>query len=50
MIKGSTNSASMGLLFLSGLLAIAFVMTLLMRFHNGETTNHKHPTIAEKHL
>lgn len=50
MIKGSTNSASMGLLFLSGLLAIAFVMTLLMRFHNGETTNHKYPTIAEKHL
>ncbi|KPX46499.1 MFS transporter [Pseudomonas syringae pv. tagetis] len=49
MIKGSTNSASMGLLFLSGLLAIAFVMTLLMRIHNGDTPSNTHPTIAEKH-
>lgn len=49
MIKGSTNSASIGLLFLSGLLAIAFVMTLLMRPHSGDTPNHKHPTIAERH-
>jgi ACS family tartrate transporter-like MFS transporter len=49
MIKGSTNSASMGLLFLSGLLAIAFVMTLLMRIHNGDTPSNMHPTIAEKH-
>lgn len=36
MVKGSTNSAAAGLLFLSVLLAIAFVMTLLMRINNGD--------------
>ncbi|WP_437880661.1 MFS transporter [Pseudomonas sp. LRF_L74] len=36
MVKGSTNSATAGLLFLSVLLAIAFLMTLLMRVNNGD--------------
>ncbi len=47
MIKGTTNSASMGLLFLSALLAIAFVMTLLMRV--TDDTQHNAPTTAEEH-
>ncbi|GGJ86622.1 MFS transporter [Pseudomonas matsuisoli] len=37
MVKGNTNSAAAGLLFLAVLLAIAFVMTLLMRVSNSDT-------------
>jgi ACS family tartrate transporter-like MFS transporter len=48
MIKGSTTSASMGLLFLSALLGMAFVMTLLMRINSREDTGYKHSTIVEK--
>lgn len=36
MVKGNTQSASAGLLFLSALLAIAFIMTLLIRLDRGE--------------
>lgn len=36
MVKGNTNSASAGLLFLAGLLAVAFVMTLLIRIQNSD--------------
>ena len=36
MVKGNTQSASAGLLFLSALLAIAFVMTLLIRLDRGD--------------
>ena len=36
MVKESTNSTAMGLLFLSGLLAIACVMTLLMRINKRD--------------
>lgn len=49
MIKGSTNSASMGLLFLSVLLAVAFVMTLLMRINDGSDAEHNLPTPLENH-
>lgn len=49
MIKGSTNSASMGLLFLSALLAVAFVMTLLMRINDGSDAEHNLPTPLENH-
>lgn len=36
MVKGNTQSASAGLLFLSALLAIAFIMTLLIRLDRGD--------------
>ncbi|WP_425930148.1 MFS transporter [Pseudomonas sp. NyZ201] len=36
VVKGSSQSAATGLLFLSGLLAIAFLMTALMRVSNKE--------------
>ncbi|MFI8980726.1 MFS transporter [Ectopseudomonas khazarica] len=36
VVKGNTNSATTGLLFLSVLLAIAFLMTLLMRVNNAD--------------
>jgi ACS family tartrate transporter-like MFS transporter len=38
MVKGNTQSASAGLLFLSALLAIAFIMTLLIRLDRGDDT------------
>lgn len=36
MVKGNTQSASAGLLFLSALLTIAFIMTLLIRLDRGD--------------
>jgi ACS family tartrate transporter-like MFS transporter len=36
MVKGNTQSASAGLLFLSALVAIAFIMTLLIRLDRGD--------------
>ncbi|WP_338546738.1 MFS transporter [Pseudomonas benzopyrenica] len=38
MVKGNTQNASAGLLFLSALLAIAFIMTLLIRLDRGDDT------------
>ena len=36
VVKGNSQSAATGLLFLSGLLAVAFLMTALMRVSNNE--------------
>jgi len=36
MVKGTTNSAAAGLMFLSVLLAIAFIMTLMMRINSQD--------------
>ncbi|SDI23671.1 MFS transporter, ACS family, tartrate transporter [Pseudomonas flavescens] len=49
MIKDSTHSASMGLLSLSALLAIAFGMTLLMRINDGDDAERNAPTTIEEH-
>lgn len=37
VVKGNTNSASAGLLFLAGLLAVAFIMTLLIRVSDPDS-------------
>jgi len=46
VVKGSSQSAATGLLFLSGLLAIAFLMTALMRVSNREPSQ---PVAASAH-
>lgn len=38
MVKGQTQSASTGLLFLSSLLLVGFLMTLMMRLNNAESS------------
>lgn len=39
VVKGNTNSASAGLLFLAGLLAVAFIMTLLIRLNDPDSSD-----------
>jgi MFS transporter, ACS family, tartrate transporter len=46
-IKGAGKSATPGLLFLSALLVVAFVMTLLIRI-NGQRDDDRAPSVARQ--
>nr|WP_231981966.1 hypothetical protein [Pseudomonas poae] len=47
MVKGNSQSASTGLLFLSALLVVGFLMTILMRVNNKDETQSGNPIARE---